>query len=243
MSQNAVFGSIPDAVFFLEGTALSSPTPVVMQLPEAGASPAPSDIRAVAGFVISGAPPSPTVVVSEGDHAQNAVAVSQGNFTWSTVRATGDVWSSQAAADITGDGNADFVGYAGYGAGDAQICAIDGAAGTTPTCFQTPFGMDGAGLAIGAVVAPGQDDLILTSVNPQNQAMTGVFLVPNVRIATGSVMADNGGAPTDFAVQDASFAIAQLDGAGKEIILVGRDGTFVCARATSQMPPAIVACQ
>jgi hypothetical protein len=241
MAQNAVFGSIPDGLFFIEGSALPTAAPNVMQLPEVGASPPPTDIRAVAGFVATG--PSPTVVISEGDHAQKAISTGPGAFTWSTVRTTGAVWSSQAAADITGDTYSDVVGFNGNGGGNAQICVLDAQGGTTPNCYQTPFGMDTAGITVGPILAPTQDDVVLTSVNPQNQAMTGVFLVSNLRVVGSNVMADNAGAPTDFAVQDASFALAQLDTAGKEIILVGRNGTIICARPNTQNPPMIVACQ
>jgi hypothetical protein len=241
MGQNAVFGSIPDALFFIEGSSLPAASPVVMQLPEAGATPLPTDVRAVAGFVASGAPPSPTVVISEGDHAQKAISTGPGAFTWSTVRTTGALWSSQAAADITGDAYDDIVGFNPNSTANAQICLLDAAGGTTPNCYQTPFGMDAASIVVGPVVNATQDDVILTNVNPQNQTMTGVFVVANLRVAGSNVMADSAGAPTDFPVQDATVTLAQLDAAGKEIILVGRTGTIICARSNGVQVPS--ACQ
>ncbi|HUQ04306.1 MAG TPA: hypothetical protein VM261_17525 [Kofleriaceae bacterium] len=235
MNMNAIFGSIPDAVFFMEGTVLGMATPAVMQLPENGATPLASVI-AVAGFVASGTPASPTVVVSELDHAQKAIASGPGVFNWSTVRATGPTWTAQTPADITGDTYADIVAFAPEGGNTADLCVLDAQAGTT-ACLDTPFGMDTAAIAVGPVVAPNQSDVVLAHVNPGNPSLTAVFVVPRLRVQ-GTLLADGMSAPTMLPAMNGLLALAQLDGAGKEILVVGQDGAIVCARSNGGAPVA-----
>lgn len=236
MSDAAIFASIPDEVFFFEDDQLDEASPNVLALPQTGATPLAS-VTAIAGYRVPGAPSEPTVVVSELTSGQKAISTGPGNFTWSTVRATGAEWTAQAVADVTGDTYSDIVGFAPNGGSSADICVLDAQSGTSP-CAATPFGMDTATIAVGPVVAAGQRDVVLIHEMPPG-TMTSVFVVPRLRLS-GTLMVDTIAQPTNVAVTDAMLALAQLDAAGKEIIVMGRDGTVVCARSTGSAPP--VAC-
>ena len=111
--------------------------------------------------------------------------------------------------------------------------------GSSPACFDTQFGMDAAFIAVGPVVAPAQNDVVLIHVNPGSPGMVAVFVVARVRIS-GTVMADGFSPPTMFPISDPMLALAQLDTAGKEIIVMGRTGAVQCARSNGGAP---VACQ
>jgi hypothetical protein len=213
--------------------------PTVMTLPEGGMAFA--NVLAVGGFVVPGTPATPRVFVSEPTLAQRADSPSMGTFNWSTNRPAGALWQAQAVGDVMGTSDTfpDVVGFAPEGTMNADICVLDVQAASAPTCYDTMFGMDMVSMALGPVVAPGQTDVVLIHVNPGMPNNTAVFVVPRLRVA-GSVMADGFSAPAMFPITEPLLALAQLDGAGKEIILMGRNGAVQCARSNGGAP---VACQ
>lgn len=232
MGMAAVFGSVPDAVFFFEGNQLPLASPVVLTLPVTGATPF-AQVLAVGAYVASG--PMPRVVVSEPTLAQRADTPSVGVFNWSINRPVGNPWSAQAIADITGDTFPDVVGFAPEGAMPADICVLDVQGATAPACYDTMFGMDTASIVVGPVVAAGQNDVILAHVNPGAPSETSVFVVARLRVS-GTVMADGFSLPASFPIVNGRLALAQLDTAGKEIIVVGTNGAIQCARSNGGMP-------
>lgn len=234
----AVFGSVPDAVFFMEGNVLGMAVPGVMMLPEIGATPF-AQVLAVGAYVVPGTPATPRVFVSEPGRAQRADSPGIGQFNWSSNR-TGNDWTAQAVVDVTGTSDMfpDVVGFAPEGPNPADICVLDVQAASAPACYDTPFGMDAStAIAAGPVVAPGQVDAVLAHVNPGNPTMTSVFVVFDVRIA-GTVMSDGVTSPTNFPVADGLLTLAQLDAGGKEIVLVGRGGAVLCAKTAGAAPVA-----
>jgi hypothetical protein len=237
MSMNAVFGSLPDAVFFVEGAQLSNAAPMVLNVPETGAT-AFASVLAVGGYIVAGTPGTPRVFVSEPTLVQRADTTGPGTFTWSTNRAAGSPWTAQTVADVTGDTFPDVIGFAPESTNPADICVQDVHNQMSPTCYDTQFGMDTASLVAGPVVAAGQTDVILAHVNPQNTAQTAVFVVARLRVAGSVTQADGFSPPTMFPVMDGMLALAQLDGAGKEIIVVGRNAAIVCARSNGAAPVA-----
>jgi hypothetical protein len=241
MNMNAVFGSVPDAVFFMEGNALGMASPSVMTLPESGATPF-ANVLAVGGFVVPGTPATPRVFVSEPTLAQRADSPGLGQFNWSTNRPAGAPWQAQAVADIIGTSDTfpDVVGFAPDGAMPADICVLDVQAGSAPPCYATQFGMDMASIAVGPVVNGTQSDVALIHVNPGMPNNTAVFVVARLRVAGGMVQADSFSPPTMFPIMEPLLALAQLDTAGKEIIVMGRNGAVQCARSNGGAP---VACQ
>lgn len=234
IGMNAVFGSVPNAVFFVEGPAVDDPVPAVLVLPQIGATPFAS-VLATSGYVTMGAPGTPRVFVSEPARTQRADSGGPGQFTWTPARTGGD-WTAQVIAEVSGDTYPDVVGFSPEGASPARICASDVNAAGAPPCFNTAFGMDTATLAAGSVVQPGQTDLVLLHVPPVPPGMASLFLVPDLRIMGGNVVADGFSPPGNFSVDGPLVAVAQLDSAGEEILLVGRDGEIICLRSTGGAP-------
>jgi hypothetical protein len=232
MGMAAVFGSVPDAVFFFEGNQLPLAAPQVMMLPETGAT-AFAQVLAIGGFVAPG--PVPRVFVSEPTFAQRADTTGPGQFNWSTIRPAASPWAAQATADITGDTYPDVVGFAPEGTNPADICVLDVQGGSAPACYDTQFGMDTASLVVGPVVAAAQNDVILAHVNPGMPNNTAVFVVARLRIS-GTVMADSFSPPAMFPIVNGLLALAQLDTAGKEILVVGNNGAIQCARSNGGAP-------
>lgn len=237
VNMNAVFVSLPDAVFFVEGPALSTASPVIMTLPETGAT-AFTSVLAVGGYVAGAAPGTPRVFVSEPTLVQRADTPSMGVFTWSTNRSGASPWTAQTVADITGDTYPDVVGFAPESTNPADLCVQDVQNQLTPTCYDTQFGMDTASLVVGPVVAAGRNDVILAHVNPQATSNTAVFVISNLRVSGGAAAADGFSSPAMVPVMDGMLALAQLDAAGKEILLVGRNAAIACLRSSGAAPIA-----
>ncbi len=233
-AMNTIFGSVPNAVFYFEPDGIGDTPPLIAVLPQAGAIPFAA-VASASGFVIPGNPATPRVFVSEPMRTQRADTSAPGVFTWTTVR-SGMEWSAQTVADVTGDSFPDVVGFAPEGGAAAKLCVLDVQAGTTPPCFDTPFGMDTAALAVGGVVQPAQTDVVLLHV-PPGGGQASLFVAPRIRIMGGNVVADNVSAPASFTIVAPLLALAQLDGVGgREIVLVGRDGNVICARASGSLP-------
>lgn len=236
---NATFITLPSRVYFVEGNRLDDATPQLVTVP-APAGEMFEEVFAATGWV-TGAPPTPRVAVAELQRAQLADLPAPGTFNWADVRADADVdWPAQTLVDLGTDTFPEVLGFNADGANPAQLCAVDLQAGTIPTCFASPFGMNTARITTGNVDGGPQPDAVLTDLR-LGQATTNVFVVSNLRIATGQLMADTATMPFTVNLPEALPAVLQLDSGPSEIVVVGKNGQIVCARPTTGNNP-VAAC-
>ena len=100
----------------------------------------------------------------------------------------------------------------------ARLCILDVNGGAALPCFVTPFGMDTASLAIGHVVNPTQDDVILVHTPPV-AGQASVFIVRNFRAMGGNAIADSTSPPFDVNLTSPRAAVLQLDSGPEEVVL------------------------
>jgi hypothetical protein len=228
VDMNATFFTVPTAAAFIEGSRLGDPAPQIMMVPPTG--PSLDELVGVSGYVAPGPPPAPRIILLEPERTHVAEAVSQGNFAWTTPRDAGEPWLGQIFADITGDQRPDVLGFEPNGGAGARLCLLDvHNAPTAPLCYQTPFGMNDARLAVGSLTGVNQKDVALLDVPPGGSP--SLFLVSRLRVMTGQLLADGASDPMSISLGFPLHAILQLDGGPAEVVVMGRNGAVACARA------------
>jgi hypothetical protein len=230
----SVFMTRPAGIAFIEGGQLTAAAPNVMMV----VGTTFTSLLAAGGYLSPGAPAQPRVFAVERDRIRRADANS-GTFVWSDVRAAGNDWIAPLVFDLTGDGFDDVVAFAPEGTTNmAKICGADIQGATVLTCYDTQFGMDTATLAVGPIAGPSQTDLAILDQPPAGTQQS-LFLLRRLRATSGAVLADGMGPPFHLTLTEGHHVVAQLDGGGPEVVVVGRDGRVVCARPTTD---TFVAC-
>lgn len=219
---SSVFISLPTSMHFIEGAQVSASPPMIVP---PGTLPAgtPTTIRAVGAYRSPGPPPAPRAFISELGAAQRANA-NGAAWTWSSLR-TGNDWPAQTVTDLGGDQLLEVVGYEN-GAPDGKLCVL--AVETMATgCAGAGVNLPNVQIVVGGVVTAAQRDVvILDGNNPQ-----GVFVAADLRMNGSTVMVEARSLPRDMMVPSPRMALAQLDGAGgQEILVVGANGVVKCSR-------------
>ncbi len=234
---NATLLTLPDAVFFVEGSNLDNNPPGILMLPPMAGTMF-ENVRGASGHV--GSPPAPAVVVAELQRAQRAVPTGPGQFDWTTIRADTDVdWPVQIFAHVDDDPYIDVIAFDPNGAGGASFCVLDVEAGAQIGCYASVFGMNTARMVTGSVAGPDQLDVVLTDARPPGNPETNVFVLGNLRINGGDVLADVASTPYEAALPDAMPAVLQLDSGPAEMVVMGSNGGVECLRPGSGNSPPV----
>lgn len=232
-TSGSVFGSVPDQAFFVEDADLAVASPVIKAVPGAAAL---TNVRAVGGYRRD---PTPRVFVSELDRLQRADA-GMGSFSWTVVRPAGSPWTAQAVTDLDGNANPEVVGYQKDAGVAANLCVFDVDLATS-ACAATQIMGGMTTLAVGGIVAAGQHDVaVLDPLGPQGDP--ALFLVTGLTWDGTDAAIGGGTMPARLTLTEPRLTLAQLDGGGVEMLVVGADGAVACLRPGANPAAAPVAC-